>query len=488
MECKSSKVISMLIAGLFIFSSMIPQSSLYAEEMSDSPDENIVLETESDTLETGSSAQARSGGQYTSTVNSTPDRWTVGDVIQYSCGAPTGTTVTWSVTTAGVISVTSTGLVTALKQGYTILKASWTQGTTQQSKSTQVYVGTIPDGTYLIGNKGTGKYMDLEGGGTADGTNIQQQLLHGYVQGQWRITLDQYGYYLIQSVCTSKYVGVENSSAAGYAKIKQYSFDRTSPGIRWLITPTASGAYKLVCKAAEGTNMVMVVPNGSSTDGTNLIQYPYTNNTAYSDEWRMAEIKALSSTTLEGQQESRWCWVATARMFAKHYYPNVSYTQADAVNELVGGVINVPGSMRQLGTAAVYYISNINGASYRDDIVLIEPGVYSESTLKGFLDGDDVVVAFRLQYEDISDPSTEMSIGHFVLIAGYVEENGDCRFLIRDPSPEDVGSTYLISYEKLYCGANSQQDEFADDWVWYATMLINTYDIEDRIPYHFENN
>lgn len=202
---------------------MMPQSSLYAAEMNNSPDDNIGLETQSDELDTSSSAQTRSGGQYTATFDSTPDRWKVGDVIQYSCGAPSGVTVTWNMTVTGVISVTSDGLVTALKQGCTILSATWTEGTTQRTGSIRIYVETIPDGTYFIGNKQTGKYMDLEGGGTADGTNIQQWDWHGYVQSQWNVSLETDGYYLIQSVCSGKYVGVENASSETNAKIKQYA-------------------------------------------------------------------------------------------------------------------------------------------------------------------------------------------------------------------------------------------------------------------------
>lgn len=281
MRYKFSKCFSVLFAGVFIFNVVMPYGWVSADELTDTP--NIGVENEV-VLAPSSTAQVRSNGTYTSTVDSVPDRWTVGDVIQYSCDAPAGADVTWSVTVSGVISVTDTGLVTALGQGYTMLKAEWANN----SMSTQVYVGTIPDGTYFIGNKQTGKYMKPETTSTADGVNIEQWAFDGGIQSQWSITLDQYGYYLIESVCTGKYVGVENSSSSTNAKIKQYSFHRTSPGIRWLITPTASGAYKFTCQAAEGTNMVITVPSsGSTANGTDLIQYPYANNAVYRDEWEI---------------------------------------------------------------------------------------------------------------------------------------------------------------------------------------------------------
>lgn len=196
---------------LMLIGAVSPLSGINADELSDSTE---ISATNKTSIETESTRVSTLNNSYSSTIDSVSDRWTVGDVIQYSCGAPADATVTWSVTVSGVVSVTNTGLVTALKQGYTILKAEWMNGTTRSSVSTKVYVGTIPDGTYFIGNKQTGKYMDLGGAGTADGTNIQQWDFHGGVQSQWNITLDQYGYYLIQSAYTGKYVGVENSSSS----------------------------------------------------------------------------------------------------------------------------------------------------------------------------------------------------------------------------------------------------------------------------------
>ena len=284
---------------------------------------------------------------------------------------------------------------------------------------------------------------------------------------------------------------MENASSATNAKIKQYSFDRTSPGIRWLITPTASGAYKLTCKAAEGTNMVMIVPSATSgNNGTDLIQYPYANNTVYRDEWRMAEIKALSSTPLEGQQKSNWCWAAASRMFAKHYYPGVTRTQAEMVKQIKNSYVaeNVTGSMQEISKAIRYYIDDQPGKSNYIGVRFTQPSVYSESQLKEFLDDNDVVIANRFFYENINDPSTKSDMGHDVLIAGYVEINGKTYFLLKDPLPVNNGSTELISYEKLYYGANSQQGEEDNNWVWYASVLLNRDDANNTIPYHFDNN
>ena len=348
MKCKLVvKCLSALVSGVFLFNVAMPYGRISADELTDSPDIGVENEV---VLAPSSTAQVRSNGTYTSTVDSVPDRWTVGDVIQYSCDAPAGADVTWSVTVSGVISVTDTGLVTALKQGYTILKAEWASN----SMSTQVYVGTIPDGTYFIGNKQTGKYMDLEGAGTADGTNIQQWDFHGGIQSQWNITLDQYGYYLIQSAYTGKYVGVEDSSSSTNAKIKQYSFHRTSPGIRWLITPTASGAYKFTCQAAEDTNMVITVPSsGSTANGTDLIQYSYSNNAVYRDEWviqRQGSASFLAIPEEDGRDRTSSFSSAGQSVSAMGYGDVTMYT------EQIAAAVTVNDCLEIIASSDIFYV------------------------------------------------------------------------------------------------------------------------------------
>lgn len=66
--------------------------------------------------------RSSSSNRYTAIVDSTTDRWTVGDIIQYSTtAAPSGATITWSVSDPDCASVnSSTGLVTALSQGRVI--------------------------------------------------------------------------------------------------------------------------------------------------------------------------------------------------------------------------------------------------------------------------------------------------------------------------------------------------------------------------------
>ena len=140
------------------------------------------------------------------------------------------------------------------------------------------------DGTYFIKNKGTGHYMEVEGGSTADDANIQQWDFHGMNWSNWIIELQNDGFYTIKSVYTSKYVSVYRGANAGGVPIKQAS-SPTADNVKWSIIPTNSGAYRFVCKTTNGANAVISVDKDEDINGTNLRQYLYTADSDYRDEW-----------------------------------------------------------------------------------------------------------------------------------------------------------------------------------------------------------
>lgn len=224
-------------------------------------------------------AEAEIATASTPAITPADDFVKIGEQQQYTCTGATGS-VTWSIRDTNIATVSSTGLVTGVSQGVTYLSAN-VDGT---YLTVTIKVGELEEGTYFIGNKGTGLYMDLEGAASADGTPIQQWTFHGGIQSRWIITMESYGYYSIRSAYTNKYIGVENSSTSGSAAIKQYSSVANQKGRQWSITVTASGAYRFTPRSS--TAMALAVPiTGTFDDGTDLVQLPYTENTNYRDEW-----------------------------------------------------------------------------------------------------------------------------------------------------------------------------------------------------------
>ncbi len=155
------------------------------------------------------------------------------------------------------------------------------------------YTSILSEGIYNIQNVGTQKYMDVEGPSTNEGANIQQWTYHTGDQAKWYIKRQSDGYYTIQSVYSEKYVGVENNSTANNAAIKQYASNAGS-GTRWGFSISSSGNYIITSKATGTNSRVLSVPLDYDANGTDLVQYTYSNDNNYKDEWMFKCVHVVS--------------------------------------------------------------------------------------------------------------------------------------------------------------------------------------------------
>ena len=185
---------------------------------------------------------------------------------------------------------------------------------------------------------------------------------------------------------------------------------------------------------------------------------------------------------MEGQQRSLWCWAAVARMFAKHYYPTISYTQGEAVTDVMGSAVNEGGNVLETQQAISFYISNITNASLQTSIT--DHRIYDEATLLQFLNDGNVLCIGRGLYRDTSNSNTRYG-GHMILIYGYTIVGDDYYYLIHDPEPVNQGNSHMLSYEMLCNGQNPQDGEKADNGVWVDTVVLATSYSSNTIPCDF---
>ena len=220
-----------------------------------------------------------------------------------------------------------------------------------------IKVGALEEGTYFIGNKQTGKYMDLEGAGTADGTPIQQWEFHGQSWSRWVIKMQRSGAYSIQSAYTGKYIGVENSSTVDGAAIKQYASVDDQPGREWYISQTSGGAYRF--RPGSSSGMALAVPaSGASTDGTDLVQLAYTNDTNYRDEWVVERLLPTSGYEVD-YSYSLW----------DEYVSNCCNCYAYAINNQVYPGTNFLWFMQQMGEYQGNMYTSFSGENIYNAVV-----------------------------------------------------------------------------------------------------------------------
>ena len=323
----------------------------------------------------------------------------------------------------------------------------------------------------------------------ADNSNVHQWEFHGGNTQRWIFTRTDGEYYTIVSAnsATPYYLGLENESNLTDNIVIRSSFLEAS--CKWKVEKKADGSYIIMTQKGtynydlNGLLYIMsVASNNSGSNGGNIQQLLYTNDSNYRDEWVLFKVGYASTVSLEGQNKSNWCWATSSRMFSKHFFSAVTYTQTQAVTYIKGSPINEGGSRVEAKAAINYYISNIAGASI--DTVIKEYSVYSENTLKSFLDDDYVVYISRRWYNDLDDAS-DYDGGHATLVFGYVIIDSEIWFLVRDPWPVDEGETYMISYNKLYNGRNPRSGESSDTGIWYASIVVNTSYVNETITYYF---
>lgn len=188
---------------------------------------------------------------------------------------------TWTISDTTKVGFTNNvGCFSGISSGKVTL--TLTNKLTGFSKSFTISCGAIREGTYMLLNKGTGRYMDVEGPSKSSGAYIQQWDYHTGKQAKWNIILLANGEYVIQSVYSNYYLRVEGGSASSGAGIIQFeNYSWTS--CRWKIEDTDSGAYKI--RPMLVSSFALSVPLDSNSNGTNLVQLSYTNNTNYRDEW-----------------------------------------------------------------------------------------------------------------------------------------------------------------------------------------------------------
>ena len=164
----------------------------------------------------------------------------------------------------------------------TIIRAD---GTTTAFRTFYGNYPIIPDvvgDTTFVKNVGTGKYIDIEGPSTANNAIIQQWQFNGKDQSKWLFEVQTGGYFRIKSLYSNKYIGVDSTATT---VVRQY--DASSDYTLWRFAETASGTYKLICKAIEASGNVLAVPLNANSNGTDLTIVPYTDDTNYKDEWSL---------------------------------------------------------------------------------------------------------------------------------------------------------------------------------------------------------
>ncbi len=195
----------------------------------------------------------------------------------------------WTSSDTSVATVDVYGNVTGVAPGTVTISLAFTAHSHMEFDTCEVEVIPIAEGTYFLQNKQTQRYADIENQSMSSGTRIHQWSFHGDLSQRWIFDYIGNGYYTIKSANSSVpyYLGVQNDSAAADTTIVLRTGTITD-GMKWKVTQTSSGAYKLTAKCGAANNRVLAVGwslLGINIDGIDIEQRDYSNDSDYIDEW-----------------------------------------------------------------------------------------------------------------------------------------------------------------------------------------------------------
>ncbi|MFE5814519.1 family 43 glycosylhydrolase [Streptomyces sp. NPDC056479] len=135
---------------------------------------------------------------------------------------------------------------------------------------------------YALVNRNSGKCLDVNGGNTADGTDIFQWTCTGGANQRWKVEDLGDDTNRLVNVATGKVMDVSDCSATDGADIRQWSW-LNNKCQRYRLVFTASGDHVRIVN--ESTGKVADVADCSAANGADVRQWTWLNNNC--QQWRL---------------------------------------------------------------------------------------------------------------------------------------------------------------------------------------------------------
>ncbi|MFJ8539734.1 family 43 glycosylhydrolase [Streptomyces sp. NPDC093591] len=136
--------------------------------------------------------------------------------------------------------------------------------------------------SYTLVNRNSGKCLDVNGGNTADGTNIFQWTCTGGANQKWKLEDLGDDTNRLVNVATGKVMDTAECSATDGADIRQWSW-LNNKCQRYRLVLTATGDYVRIVN--ESTGKVADVADCGTANGTDVRQWTWLNNNC--QQWKL---------------------------------------------------------------------------------------------------------------------------------------------------------------------------------------------------------
>jgi subtilisin family serine protease len=161
----------------------------------------------------------------------------------------------------------------------------------QRFRATFVRVGSQGYGYYTFANVYSGKVLDVSGGGTTKGTNVQQWSSNGTAAQKWSLGASSTygGYYVLTNIGSGLVLDISGNSTANGANLQiwgangtsaqAFAFDSCQLSSSYVATGSAHAYY---IHNVKNSSRVVDVSGGSAADGANIWLYDSNGTSAQS--------------------------------------------------------------------------------------------------------------------------------------------------------------------------------------------------------------
>ena len=151
-------------------------------------------------------------------------------------------------------------------------RATKTQTLRERLNSTaSAHRNDLKDGTYTFGSANKRSMaLDVSGGSSANGANVQLYQSNGTNAQRWQVTHDSKGYVTLTNVGSGKVLDVNGASTADGANVQQYASNGTWAQ-KWITIKNADGSYTFYSGLHD--RKVLDVYGGATSNGANVQLY-----------------------------------------------------------------------------------------------------------------------------------------------------------------------------------------------------------------------
>lgn len=172
----------------------------------------------------------------------------------------------------------------------TSLAMNWASSITIDTATGTVTGVSTPDvwdqnASYQLISRKSNKLLNVIGGSSANGADLEQRVDGGTTSQQWQITDAGGGYVKIINRSSGKLIGVENGSTTDGAVIEQWN-DGGWASQQWQLVSVGGGYYKLKNRS---TGKVLDISSQSLADGAAAIQW--TDNGGTNQHFQIVKVQ-----------------------------------------------------------------------------------------------------------------------------------------------------------------------------------------------------